>query len=69
MRLRLPEQYSARIDAGTVNGGINVDFPVTVQGRIDRELNTTIGAGGPLIRVRTHNGGVRGGEEITRTLR
>ena len=59
VRLRLPEQYSARLEAGTVNGGINIDFPLAVQGRIDREVNTSIGAGGPLIRVRTHNGGVR----------
>ena len=27
VRLRMPEQYSARLEAGTVNGGINVDFP------------------------------------------
>lgn len=59
VRLRLPEQYSAQLEAGTVNGGINIDFPVPVQGRIDREVNTSIGAGGPLIRVRTHNGGVK----------
>ena len=59
IRLRLPEQYSARLEAGTVNGGINVDLPVTIQGRIDREINTNLGGGGPLIRLHTHNGGVR----------
>jgi Toastrack DUF4097 len=59
VRLRIPEQYSARLDAGTVNGGISVDFPITLQGRIDREISTNLGAGGPLIRVRTHNGGVK----------
>ena len=59
VRLRIPEQYSARLDAGTVNGGINVDFPITMQGRIDREIATNLGAGGPTIRVRTHNGGVK----------
>jgi DUF4097 and DUF4098 domain-containing protein YvlB len=59
VRLRIPEQYSARLDAGTVNGGISVDFPVTLQGRIDREISTSLGAGGPLLRVRTHNGGVK----------
>ena len=58
VRLRIPEQYSARLDAGTVNGGIHVDFPITMQGRIDREISTNLGAGGPTIRVRTHNGGV-----------
>ena len=31
----------------------------TVQGRLDRQISADIGAGGPTIRVRTHNGGVR----------
>ena len=59
IRLRLPEQYSARLEAGTVNGGINVDMPITLQGRIDREISTNLGGGGPLLRLRTNNGGVR----------
>jgi hypothetical protein len=59
VRLRIPEQYSARLEASTDNGGMQVDFPVTTQGRISREIATNIGAGGPLIRVRTNNGGIR----------
>jgi DUF4097 and DUF4098 domain-containing protein YvlB len=59
VRLRIPEQYSARLEVGTVNGGFNIDFPVMVQGRLDREITANIGAGGPLIRVRTSNGGVK----------
>jgi hypothetical protein len=59
VKLRIPEQYSARLEAGTVNGGISIDFPITLQGRIDREITTNLGAGGPLIRVRTNNGGVK----------
>jgi hypothetical protein len=59
VKIRIPEQYSARLEAGTINGGISVDFPVTMQGRIDREIATNIGAGGPVIRVHTHNGGVK----------
>lgn len=54
----IPERYNARLETGTVNGGLNVDFPITVQGMIGRRLSTTLGAGGPLIRVRTTNGGV-----------
>src|SRR3954447_8672296 len=42
IRLRVPEQYSARLEAGTVNGGINVDMPITLQGRIDREISTNL---------------------------
>jgi hypothetical protein len=59
VRLRVPENYSARLEAETVHGGIDIDIPVTVQGRIGRELSTTLGEGGPLIRVETTNGGVR----------
>jgi DUF4097 and DUF4098 domain-containing protein YvlB len=54
----IPERYSARLETGTVNGGMNVDFPITVQGMVGRRLSTTLGSGGPLIRVRTTNGGV-----------
>lgn len=32
---------------------------MTVQGRVDRELRTTLGSGGPLLELRTVNGGVR----------
>jgi hypothetical protein len=60
VELKLPEGFSARLEVETVNGGIHVDFPVTVQGRIDRRaLSTTLGDGGPLLRVRTVNGAVR----------
>lgn len=58
VRLAIPAEYSARLETGTVNGRIRVDFPMTVQGRIDRELEATLGAGGPTVRVRTQNGGV-----------
>jgi hypothetical protein len=58
VKLAIPEQYSARLETGTVNGGLNVDFPITVQGIVGRRLSTTLGSGGPPIRVRTTNGGV-----------
>jgi hypothetical protein len=61
VRLRIPEGYSARLETGTVNGGIDIDFPVTVQGRIGREFATTLGEGGPLVRAETTNGQVRVG--------
>ena len=59
VRLRIPEGYSARLETGTVNGGIDIDFPVTVTGRIGREFSTTLGGGGPLVRAETTNGQVR----------
>lgn len=59
VHLRIPDQYSAHLETGTVNGGLNIDFPLTVQGRVDREINADLGAGGAPIRVRTNNGGVK----------
>lgn len=56
--LSIPENYSARLETATVNGRVSVDFPVTVQGRIDREMSVNLGGGGPLIRATTTNGGV-----------
>jgi DUF4097 and DUF4098 domain-containing protein YvlB len=56
--LVLPDGYNAHLEAGTRNGGLHFDFPVTVQGRIDRNISTDLGSGGAPIRVRTTNGGV-----------
>jgi len=36
-----------------------VDFPVEVRGRLGRRLTTTLGDGGPTVRVVTTNGGVK----------
>ncbi len=35
---------------------MQVDFPMTLQGRIGRRLETDIGAGGPTVRAVTTNG-------------
>ncbi len=56
--LMVPRGYNARLETGTVNGGMRIDFPITVQGRIGRDISTDLGDGGTLIRVRTTNGGV-----------
>jgi len=54
----LPERYSAHLETGTVNGGMHIDFPVTVQGSITKRLQVKLGAGGATIRAVTTNGGV-----------
>ena len=59
VRLRIPDGYSAHLETGTVNGAVNIDYPVALQGRIGRSFSTDIGGGGPTLRVRTSNGGVR----------
>ena len=58
VRVRIPDGYSAHLETGTVNGGIDIDFPVTVRGRIGRQVTTDLGQGGATIRVMTTNGGV-----------
>lgn len=58
VKLVLPDNFNAHLETRTVNGGIRFDFPVTVVGKIDHEINTNLGAGGPPIRVQTTNGGV-----------
>ncbi len=57
--MSIPENYSANLQTGTVNGSINVDFPVTVQGRISKQLALNLGSGGATVRAMTTNGGVR----------
>jgi DUF4097 and DUF4098 domain-containing protein YvlB len=59
--LNLPEDYNAELETRTVNGGLRIDFPITVQGELTprRGISTTLGAGGPPVRVRTTNGGVK----------
>jgi hypothetical protein len=56
--LVVPDGYNAHLETGTTNGGLRFDFPVTVQGRVDRNISTDLGNGGAPIRVRTTNGGV-----------
>ncbi|HEV8370909.1 MAG TPA: hypothetical protein VGQ39_23370 [Pyrinomonadaceae bacterium] len=57
--MSVPENYSANLQTGTVNGSISVDFPVTVQGRINKELAVNLGSGGATVKAMTTNGGVR----------
>jgi len=58
VHLTVPSGYSAHLETGTVNGGVDIGFPVTVQGRIGRRITTDLGRGGATIRVVTTNGGV-----------
>jgi hypothetical protein len=59
VRVTIPENYNAHLETGTVNGSFQIDFPVTVSGRIDRRnFNVDLGSGGKTIKVSTTNGGV-----------
>jgi hypothetical protein len=56
--LEIPDNYNAKIEFGTVNGPMEVGFPmtVTINGRVKDRISTTLGKGGPPIRVVTTNG-------------
>jgi DUF4097 and DUF4098 domain-containing protein YvlB len=56
--LMIPENFGAKLTAKAVNGGITVGFPVQVAGKLGRNLETTLGGGGPPISLETVNGGV-----------
>jgi len=56
--LTIPDNYNAKIEFGTVNGPMDVGFPmtVTINGRIRNRISTTLGNGGAPVRVLTTNG-------------
>ncbi len=58
VRLGIPASYAATIETGTVNGRVNTDFPITLQGRIGRQMTLPLNGGGTPIRVETINGSV-----------
>lgn len=59
--LEIPDGYNAHLETRTLNGGFRIDFPITVQGELsmNRGITTTLGSGGPPVRVRTTNGGLK----------
>jgi hypothetical protein len=57
--LAIPASYSARLETRTNNGSTTSDLPITVQGQIGRSISTDLGSGGPSIKLRTGNGGIR----------
>ena len=56
--MSVPENYSAHLQTGTVNGGVSVDFPVPGQGRINKQISLNLGSGGATVKAMTTNGGV-----------
>jgi hypothetical protein len=58
--LAMPAAFSARVETSSSRGGVSSDFPINVTGRIDAgDMRFNIGSGGPLIKLSTHNGGIR----------
>jgi len=59
IKLTLPSDLDADVDASTVNGSIDSDFPITVQGRMrPREFHGRIGKGGRKLELSTVNGSI-----------
>jgi Putative adhesin len=55
----LPASAEFKVDAATTNGGIETDFPITIQGRFGpKSLSGTVGGGGRELKVATTNGGI-----------
>lgn len=60
--LELPQNYAARLETRTVNGGFKSDFDINMTVREWRRgvnINTDLNGGGAPVRVVTTNGGVR----------
>ncbi len=56
----LPSAVRTAVEAGTVNGSLDSDFPLTVQGRFSaRHFSGTIGEGGRTLRLETVNGSIQ----------
>ena len=56
LTINVPEGYNARLETGTTNGPVNLGFPITVVGRITRDIATDLGSGGATIHATTTNG-------------
>jgi hypothetical protein len=57
--LSVPADLAATVEGSTVNGGIQSDLPLTVEGKFGpRHITGTIGGGGPRITLQTVNGGI-----------
>ncbi len=55
----LPDGLDADVRATTVNGSVDSDFPITIQGRMrQRSLQGRIGKGGPELSLTTVNGSI-----------
>jgi len=60
VRVTLPEDAAFDLEAESSSGGIEIDHPLTVEGRITRtKLSGKVRGGGPLLFIDTGSGGIR----------
>ena len=58
LSLSVPDNYSAHLETGTVNGSISVNPSIAQVERGAKELSLNLGTGGTNLRIYTTNGGV-----------
>ncbi|HYG79639.1 MAG TPA: DUF4097 family beta strand repeat-containing protein [Pyrinomonadaceae bacterium] len=58
LSVSVPENYSARLETGTVNGGLNISPSIAQVTRETKRLSVDLGGGGTNLRIYTTNGGV-----------
>lgn len=58
LSLSVPDNYSAHLETGTVNGSITVNPSIAQIERGTKELSVNLGVGGTNLRIYTTNGGV-----------
>ncbi|HYT04920.1 MAG TPA: DUF4097 family beta strand repeat-containing protein [Gemmatimonadales bacterium] len=55
----LPARLDAEVDASTVNGSIDTDYPLSVTGKyVSHKLHGTVGSGGRVVHITTVNGSI-----------
>ena len=54
----VPSNFAGELDAGTTNGSIHTDFPITTTRGDNNRLRGTVNGGGAQLRLRTTNGGI-----------
>jgi len=60
IRVTLPADAAFDLDAESSSGGIDIDHPLTVEGRIShRHIVGQVRGGGPLLKIDTGSGGIR----------
>ena len=59
IRISLPSDIRATLEASTVNGGVDTEFPLEVSGRFNsKKIRGDLNGGGGLIYLKTTNGGI-----------
>lgn len=58
LSVSVPDNYSAQLNAGTINGGFNVSPSIAEVARGAKQLSVNLGSGGTNLRIYTTNGGV-----------